>query len=124
VSFFPDQFFSVGTSIVGERFDSDRILRYQIDGAAFPSAAPPECEAPTDATGTAVIRNLLPGGQPFLVTSDAFVQPIRSVPARKPARRESEVVIGPGKEISSQVRMEPEGSTSLSAAIQSSRQER
>jgi hypothetical protein len=89
----------------------------------------PRFYANTDASGIAVISGLPPGKHRIFVFAADYDQPIESDHAplqrgqiRVP-RRENGIVIAGGEQATTEIRMEPKGSTSLSAAITAARKE-
>jgi hypothetical protein len=127
VGFSPNQMMGRGTNIVGTRSDSLDMLRRRDNDpgslARFPSDFP-RFGAKTDATGTAVIRDLPAGQQTLYVNAEGYDMPIEQ--SHSPLgpgqywipRRMATVTVNPATEVSTQVKMEPKGSSSLSAAIQ------
>jgi hypothetical protein len=128
VGFSPNQMMGRGTNIVGTRTDSLDMLRRRDNDpgslARFPSDFP-RFNAKTDATGTVVIRDLPAGQQTLYVNAEGYDMPIEQnhsplgpgqywIP-----RRMATVTVNPAAEVSTQVKMEPKGSTSLSSMIQS-----
>jgi len=127
VLFYPNQRFGWSTNIIGTRTDSVKMLRDRDnDPDSFAPFRPdvPQFEAKTDANGVAVMKGLPPGQQSLHVFADSFDMPIeKSRPASLPVelwvpRRSATITVKPDAEVLAQVKMEPKGSTSLSAAIQ------
>jgi hypothetical protein len=123
----PNQRLGRATSIVGARLDSENILRRQdASDPDAPSKRPAVLSflVTTDATGTALISGLPPCRQSYSVQSAAFDMPITQDGPHSNPHRMASVRVVSGGEISVTVKMEPKGSTSLSAAIQQADRER
>ncbi len=108
-------------TILGAAYHGEDFLRKEDEDpfSAVHFDRHPRFEATTDENGIAVIEGL-PGGENTLsVVHGSFDMPIRA--SRTPfdiPRRERFLEIVPGQETSAEVKMEPKGSTSLSAVIQ------
>jgi hypothetical protein len=128
----PNQSLGRATSIIGARHKSEDVLEAKdmgsIDKLRKKFEMPRFCST-TDASGVAVISGLPTGKHRIFVSTSDFDQPIESdqAPLRRGEirvpRRENGIVIIGGKQASTEIHMEPKGSTSLSAAITAARRE-
>ncbi|HEY0256797.1 MAG TPA: ankyrin repeat domain-containing protein [Candidatus Methylacidiphilales bacterium] len=127
VFFNPNQMLGRGTNILGTRSSSLEMLRNRdSDPASLVKIRPviPQFSTMTDANGVALVKGLAPGQQSFFVQSNAFDMPIQSDhPLSSPRqiwvpRRIGTLTVRAASEASAQIKMEPKGSTSLSAALQ------
>jgi beta-lactamase regulating signal transducer with metallopeptidase domain/ankyrin repeat protein len=123
----PNQMLERGTNIIGTRSNSIEMLSARDsvpDGLAKFKPAVPQFSAKTDATGVAIVKGLPPGSQSFFVHSDSFDMPIPSDQSPSSPgqmqipRRIGTIIVTSAAEASTRIKMEPKGSTSLSAAIQ------
>ena len=128
VGFSPNQMMGRGTNIVGTRSDSLDMLRRRDSDPGTLTRFPSDFSrfnAKTDATGVVVIRDLPAGQQTLYVNAEGYDMPIeQNHPPLGPSqywipRRMATVTVNPAAEVSTQVKMEPKGSTSLSSTIQS-----
>jgi hypothetical protein len=119
VGFCPNQSFASGTNIVGTRADSSKMLQSRdqgFDALARSGPEVPRFSATTDATGEAVIKGLPPGDQIFFVSAENYEMRIQ---ANAPyPRRMTTITVKSSTEVFAKVKLEPKGSMSLSAAMQ------
>ena len=124
VFFSPNQSLGRHTSIIGTRFNSVDVLRAREQGTLGRKWEVPRFGGKTDEEGVIVVPGLPPGQQGFQVMSEKYDMPIEDeqralLPGEiRVPRRMGRIAIRPGEESSAELRMEPKGSTSLSAAIQ------
>ncbi|MFZ4777414.1 MAG: carboxypeptidase-like regulatory domain-containing protein, partial [Terrimicrobiaceae bacterium] len=121
VSFWPNQVFGNGSSLLGRPFDSADFLRRRQDSPdadfkQLPDEVSGRFSGKTDSGGRTVISNLPSGTQSFAVTAAKFEQPILEKADHFP-RRQGEVQIKPGEESRTAVKMENKGASSLPDAI-------
>jgi hypothetical protein len=132
VNMCPNQSLGRATSIIGARHKSGDILEAKDAGTIDKLRKEfemPRFFAQTDASGVVVISGLPPGKHRIFVSSRDCDQPIESDHAplqrgqiRVP-RRENWIVITGGEQATTEISMEPKGSTSLSAAITAARKD-
>jgi len=132
VNMCPNQSLGRATSIIGARHKSESILEAKDAGAIDrlrKEFEMPRFYAQTDASGVAVISHLPPGKHRIFVSAPDYDQPIEAdnTPLQRGQirvpRRENSIVIAGGEQATTEVTMEPKGSTSLSAAITAARKE-
>lgn len=132
VNMCPNQSLGRATSIIGTRHKSENMLEAKDAGSI--DKLRKEFEMPrfygeTDASGIVVVTGVPPGKHRIFISAADYDQPIESDHAplqrgqiRVP-RRENGIVIVGGDQATTEIRMEPKGSTSLSAAITAARME-
>lgn len=125
VSFWPNQYLGIGTSLFGAGYDTGEDFRWsriERKRGQAPSLDTPLWSATTNEQGQADVRGFPQGNISFSVDTPGYQLPILQKTGT--ARRDASVAIRPGVSTSQTVRMEKRGETSLRAGMKAARDSR